>query len=113
MDQSAEQVTAEDMFEPGWLAFGMLRPWLGCHQPEGPMRSMGIVVIHELGEDAAEVTWSDDQQMIEAFSTNGAHPAFGVGVGVGRPDRGGHDLGADERQTSKDRVNFASRSRMR
>ena len=50
----------------------MLGPWLRCHQPEGPMRSMSVVVLHELGQDAAEMTWSDDQQVIQALSTHGA-----------------------------------------
>ena len=56
---------------------------------------MGVVMAGELGEDPAEMGWSDNEQVIEAFSADGADPPFRVGVGVGCPDRGGDDTCAD------------------
>ena len=54
VDQPAQHVTTDDLFEPSGLGFGV--PWLRRHQRQGPMRSMAVVMLDELGEDAAEVT---------------------------------------------------------
>ena len=64
-------------------------------QPEGSVRSVSVVVLHELGQHAAEMTGPDDEQMVEPVAADGAHPPLGVCVGVRRPDRNANDLGAD------------------
>lgn len=86
-------------------------PWLQWRQPKGPMRSMSVVVLDELGEDAAEVTWSDDPQVIEALPTNNTDPAFHIGVGVRARTGVATTWAPLERHTSsKDRVNLACSS---
>lgn len=52
-------------------------------------------MVHELAQDAAEVTWSDDQQVIKALPTNGTYPALRVRVGVRGPHRRAQEVGAD------------------
>ncbi len=49
------------------------------------MRSVSVVMLDELGEDAVEMTRSDDQEVIEALAAGGASPALGAGVGVRSP----------------------------
>jgi hypothetical protein len=43
---------------------------------EGSVRSVGVVVLDELGQDVAEVSWSGDEDVVEAFSAQGADPAL-------------------------------------
>ena len=51
-----------------------------------------------------------DQEMVQALPADGANPALGDGIGVGRLDRCADDLGADRAQmSSKTRVNLLSR----
>ena len=82
-------------------------------QPEGSVRSVSVVVLHELGQHAAEMTGPDDEQMVEPFAADGAHPPLGVCVGVGART-GMRTIGAPiERQiSSKAGTNFLSRSRI-
>jgi hypothetical protein len=39
-------------------------------------------------QDGFEVAPSEDEDPVEAFASDGADPAFGVGVGLGRANRG-------------------------
>ena len=93
VDESGEYITTDDLSEASRPGFRT--PWLRRHQPQGPMRSMAVVVLDELREDAAEVPWSDDQQVIETLASGGSDPALREGVRVRSPDRGAHDLGTD------------------
>lgn len=93
MDQPAEHVTANEPFGPCRRAFGARARWVRRHQAQRPMRSMGVVVLDELGEDATEMTRTDDQQVIQALAASGGHPALGEGIGIRRSNRGAHDLG--------------------
>ena len=46
---------------------------------------------HILAQHDVEMTWSDDQEVVEAFPAQGADEAFGDRVRPGCPDRGADD----------------------
>jgi hypothetical protein len=46
------------------------------------VRAFGVVRRPIVGQDAVQVPFIDDEQVIEAFLPNTAHPAFGKGVGI-------------------------------
>ena len=52
-------------------------------------------MLHAGVEDPGEMAGADDQEVVEAFPANGAHPALRERVGVRRPHRRADDLGAD------------------
>ena len=56
------------------------------------MGSGPVVVVHVHAKHALEVTAVQDQQPVEALRTNGAHPALGEGVGLGRAHGRANDL---------------------
>jgi len=53
-----------------------------------------VVVIEVLAEDDLEVTATEDQHPVEAFTTKGADDPLAGGVGTRSPDRGPHDSDA-------------------
>ena len=88
--QSAEPVSSPDAgwfcrFDRGWLGAGV---WAG--KVEGAVWSLPVVVVDVGSKYALELSAVEDQQPVEAFMTDGAHPALGVGVRVrgsdGSPD---------------------------
>jgi len=50
-----------------------------------------VVVGIELSQDPAQVPGSDDEQVVHAFSTDGADEPLGIGVRPGSLDRGFDD----------------------
>lgn len=59
------------------------------------MRTVAVVVVDVGVKNVGEVAGIDDEEMIEALTTDGAHPSFGECVRVRRPHRGADDLGVD------------------
>jgi hypothetical protein len=59
------------------------------------MGTVAVVVLDVGVEDTCKMMRTDDQEMVEAFPTGGAHPSLGERVRVRRPHRGADDLGAD------------------
>jgi hypothetical protein len=59
------------------------------------MGTVAVVVLDVCVEDACEMMRTDDEEMVEAFPADGAHPSLGEGVRVRRSHRGADDLGAD------------------
>jgi hypothetical protein len=55
------------------------------------VRTVGVVVHGVLPQHYCEVARSADQQVVEAFTTQGADPALGDGVGSRRANRGADD----------------------
>ena len=53
------------------------------------MRPVGVEVLDVLAQHDVEVAWSDDQEVVEAFSAQGADEPFRDRVRPGRPGRGG------------------------
>jgi len=91
VDESGEYITTDDLSEASRPGFRT--PWLRRHQPQGPMRSMAVVVLDELRQDTVEMSRSDDQQVIETLAAGGSDPALREGVGARSPDRGARDPG--------------------
>ena len=58
---------------------------------QGSVRSVGVEVLDVFAQHEVEVAWSGDQEMVEAFPTQGADEAFGDRVRSGCPDRGADD----------------------
>jgi hypothetical protein len=54
---------------------------------------MAVVVLDRVMEDARQLPSAGDQEMVQALPAHGANPALGDGVGVGRRDGCGDDLG--------------------
>ena len=52
------------------------------------MRTVPVVVLDVLAEYGFEVTPSEDEHAVEAFSSRGAYESLGDGVRPWRPDRG-------------------------
>jgi hypothetical protein len=55
------------------------------------VRAVRVVVLDELAQHQAEVASTGDQEVVEAFATQGADEAFGDGVRPRRPDRAAED----------------------
>ena len=65
-------------------------------------------------EHVLEISAAEDQDPVEAIGSDGAHPAFSVGVRVRGLDRRSNHLDPSERKiSSKAWLNFMSRSWMR
>src|SRR5205823_13599041 len=60
---------------------------VGRAQLERSVRTLAVVMVDVLAQDAIELTTAADEQPVEALLTQGANEALGMGVGVGRPDR--------------------------
>ena len=58
------------------------------------MRPVAVIVLDVHSQDALEVSTTEDQHAVEAFTTDGADEALSEGVGTGRPDRGPDDADA-------------------
>jgi hypothetical protein len=56
--------------------------------------TMPIVMLDVHPQDANKLLAADDQQLVQALPAYCPDPAFGVGVGVGRPDRRADHLNA-------------------
>jgi hypothetical protein len=54
---------------------------------QAAVRTATVVMLDVASQDANKLLATDDQQLIEALPADRAHPAFGVGVGIGRPER--------------------------
>jgi hypothetical protein len=57
------------------------------------VRTMAVVVLDIVMEDAKQLPAAADQEMVQALPAHGANPALGDGIGVGRLDRCADDLG--------------------
>jgi hypothetical protein len=92
MQQPAEQVTPVHL---DWMILGD-DPWTGWVwglKPQRPVRAMPVVVLDIDAEDPIKVPSPDDQQPVQALDADGPHPAFGIGVRVGRLDWRAQHLG--------------------
>jgi hypothetical protein len=63
-------------------------------QPERPVRTVGVVMLHVDAQHLLKVATPKDQQPVQALGPHRPDPAFGVGVGVGRLHRRDQHLGA-------------------
>ena len=59
-----------------------------CLLAKGPLRTLPVAVLDVLAEQGFEVTSSEDEHSVEAFSPGGALDSFGDGVRPWRPNRG-------------------------
>jgi hypothetical protein len=74
VDQSAETVASKvPNVGAGRCWSGSSGWWLLI---EGSVRSVSVVVLDELGQDLVEVSWSGDEDVVEAFAAQGADPAL-------------------------------------
>ena len=78
------------------------------------MRSVGVEMLQVLAQYDVEVAWSGDQEVVEAFPSQGADEAFGDRVRPWCPDRGADDpqVGAGEDGVERS-GDLLSRSRIR
>jgi hypothetical protein len=101
---------------PAWVTFAgdrQGRGGVGRLKVQRPVRAMPVVVLDVEPQHLLEMAAPDDQQPVQALGTDGANPAFRVGVGVGGACTGVNSTWAPtERNTSsKARQNLASWSR--
>src|SRR5512132_1712782 len=87
MYETAEDV---DSFDPSgrarWCAhLGWSGRRSGYVEVDASVWTGWVVVRQVRGEDPVQVAVVADQDPVQAFGANGAHPAFGVGVRPGRP----------------------------
>jgi Phage integrase family len=94
--------------------YGHVIPWHGQGRGDNSGRPDPHQHAEGRAEDPIQVPSTDDQQPVEALSADGANPALGAGVRVGRCTGVSSTSAPSERNTSsKLRQNFASRSRSR
>jgi hypothetical protein len=55
------------------------------------VRSVRVEVLHILAQYDVEVAWPDDQEVVEAFPSEGADEPFRDRIRAGCPDRGAND----------------------
>jgi len=67
--------------------------WFWRLQPERPVRTVGVVVLHVDPQDLFEVAAPEDQQPVQALGPHRPDPALRVGVGVRRLHRREEHLG--------------------
>jgi hypothetical protein len=84
-DDAAEEAPAHSL--------GDHAPTVWACQAEAAVRAVLIVVLDVTAQDVHKVLAADDQEVVKARSADGPDPAFGDGVGVGRPNRRADDLG--------------------
>lgn len=60
---------------------------VGCDEGQGALRSVAVVVLDVLVQDGFEMTASEDEHPVQAFSSKGPDETFGEGVRLGRLDR--------------------------
>ena len=60
---------------------------VGWTQTEAAVRVLGVVVVEVVGEDAAQMPFTADQEPVEAFAADGLNEPLGVGVRDRRPNR--------------------------
>ena len=70
---------------------------------ERSVRTVGVVMLDVLAQHRREVARSGDQEMVEAFTAQGADEAFRDRVRPGCPDRGADDpdIGAGEHSVER------------
>ena len=114
VEEPAEQVTS---MHPSWLAVAddpQVGEWIRRLQSERPVGTVMVVVGDVDPEHLLEVSSPANQQPVQALGPHRADPALGVGVGVGAcTGVTSASVPSDRNTSSKARVNFASRSRMR
>jgi hypothetical protein len=62
------------------IRMALPRPW--CREQKSAVRASPVVMIDVFGEHGREVATRVDEEMVEAFLTNGSHPAFGERTGL-------------------------------
>ena len=93
VDQSTEDLA------PTQLRKRRRTRWVTTHRRDGrpkaeaAVRAVLVVVLDVAAQDVNKVLAADDQEVVQALSADGPDPAFGDGVGVGRPNRRADDLG--------------------
>ena len=65
-----------------------------CREGEGAMRSPAVVVLGICPERSIEVPPTEDERPILALRPDRRDDPFGVGIGIGSPDRGEDHPGA-------------------
>ena len=70
-------------------------------QPQRPVGTVAVVMLEVGAQDLLEVATADDQQPVEALGADGAYPALGVGIRLGRPDWGYEHLATLLRRTRR------------
>ncbi len=82
MDEAAENVAAADL-RPGSLG---TQSGVGRLKVEAAMRSDPVVVLGVRAEDALQVASTEDEDVVETLSSNGADPSLGERVRSRRTD---------------------------
>jgi hypothetical protein len=84
---------------------------LGCAQIERSVRTLAVVMVDVLAQDALELTTADDEQPVEALLAQRADEALGVRIGVRGLDGRADDPDAvGPEDLVEAALNFASRS---
>jgi len=81
VDESPEHIPASDLPVED---LPRVESRFGRFKVEAPMRSGPVVVLGIRAEDAPQVTPPEDEDVIDALSTDGAHPTFRDGVRLRR-----------------------------
>jgi hypothetical protein len=58
------------------------------------MGSCLVVELNVLAHNTGQMIGIDDNELVQTFVSNGAHPAFGKGIGVWRTHGGADDMNA-------------------
>jgi hypothetical protein len=81
LEQTAEGFVADDLSACD-------RPWSDGHIADALMRALGVVMADVDFDDAAQMCFVEEDDVVEAFILDGPVPSFNEGVHVRRPDAG-------------------------
>ena len=56
------------------------------------MRTSGVVEVDVNSQNTAQMRLIEDEDFVQPFFADGAHPALDEGIGIGRANRGVNDL---------------------
>jgi hypothetical protein len=111
MEETAEPITAANLTSLAIADDVRTGKWIRRLQPKRPVRTMTVVVVDIDPEHTLQVPSPDDQQPVKTLGPYRPDPSLREGVRVGRLHRVTSISAPSERNTSKLRENFASRSR--
>ena len=93
VDQSTEPISSADPAAGIASADGDRRSgWVWAFELESSVRTVVVMVLDVFSENSAHVSFTEDEQMINALAPDASDQPFGVPVGLWRLDRGEHNL---------------------
>ena len=86
--ETTEEITSVDSVRPIHASERRPNGRIRRLQPERPVRTVGVVMLHVDAQHLLKVAAAEDQQPVQALGPCGPDEALGVCIGLWRPERG-------------------------